>query len=438
MTRTAAVLAFAFLLCQVAHAARQAPGVVAPPVSQVSQAAPVRTVTFAKAIELARQRNVSALQAAQEILRAQGFLSEATASILPSIGASLANTTLNDQRAFGGSVTTPRNQTAATLSVAALLFAPVQWALRTQAMDTVTVARLSEAETLRQVVQATAQAYLAVIARTRVVEANVRARDVARAHYELARQQREAGAGSVLNEVRAQQQWSSDEVLVRQAQLDMYRAEEALGVLLQSDGPLGAADEPVLDVPTDLRQAESVMPTLRADLLLAQGRERAAARVMNDTWKEWLPSVSGLFQPVYTTPETLFQPKNTWRAQVTATVPIFDFGLRRAHRAERAALFREAQVASEGLLTQARSDVRATVESLRLSEEALASAREAAQQAQRVVEIVNVSFRAGAATNIEVIDAQRAERDADNAAAVAEDQVRQAKLALLIALGRFQ
>jgi len=266
----------------------------------------------------------------------------------------------------------------------------------------------------------------------------VRARDVARAHYELARQQREAGAGSVLNEVRAQQSWSTDEVLVRQAQLDLYRAEEGLGVLLENDGPLSAADEPVLEVPSDLRQAEDAMATTRADLLLAAGRERAASRVLNDTWREWLPSVSGLFQPQYTRPETLFQPAFTWRAQVTATVPLFDFGLRRAHRLERAALFREATIAREGTLTRARSDVRAAAQALRLSEDALASARVAAQQAQRVVEIVNVSFRAGAATNIEVIDAQRAERDADNAAAVAEDQVRQAKLALLIALGRFQ
>jgi outer membrane protein TolC len=53
------------------------------------------------------------------------------------------------------------------------------------------------------------------------------------------------------------------------------------------------------------------------------------------------------------------------------------------------------------------------------------------------VDIVNVSFRVGAGTNIEVIDAQRAARDADTAAAVAEDQLRQARLALLIALGRF-
>jgi outer membrane protein TolC len=67
----------------------------------------------------------------------------------------------------------------------------------------------------------------------------------------------------------------------------------------------------------------------------------------------------------------------------------------------------------------------------------LANARAAADQAQQVVNIVNVSFRAGASTNIEVIDAERRARDADTASAVAEDTLRRARLELLTALGRF-
>jgi outer membrane protein TolC len=74
---------------------------------------------------------------------------------------------------------------------------------------------------------------------------------------------------------------------------------------------------------------------------------------------------------------------------------------------------------------------------MRSAERALATARAAADQARQVLEIVNVSFRTGASTNIEVIDAQRAALDADTATAVAEDQLRNARLTLLVALGRF-
>jgi outer membrane protein TolC len=81
--------------------------------------------------------------------------------------------------------------------------------------------------------------------------------------------------------------------------------------------------------------------------------------------------------------------------------------------------------------------VRAAREAIASADRFLATARAGADQAQQVVNIVNISFRAGAATNIEVIDAERRARDADTAVAVAEDAVRRARLELLTALGRF-
>ena len=71
------------------------------------------------------------------------------------------------------------------------------------------------------------------------------------------------------------------------------------------------------------------------------------------------------------------------------------------------------------------------------TERALAYARRAAEQAQEVVRITDIAFREGATTNIEVIDAQRSARDAETAAAIAEDAVRRAQLELLTATGRF-
>ena len=96
-----------------------------------------------------------------------------------------------------------------------------------------------------------------------------------------------------------------------------------------------------------------------------------------------------------------------------------------------------ATAAFTGARTDADAQVRAAREAVASSERSLASARAAADQAQQVVNITNISFRAGAATNIEVIDAERVARDADTAVAVAEDQLRRARLELLNALGRF-
>ena len=70
-------------------------------------------------------------------------------------------------------------------------------------------------------------------------------------------------------------------------------------------------------------------------------------------------------------------------------------------------------------------------------ERALASARESAGFANEVLKITIVAFEAGASTNIEVIDAQRSARDLETAVTQVEDRVRQARLDLLVALGRF-
>ena len=53
------------------------------------------------------------------------------------------------------------------------------------------------------------------------------------------------------------------------------------------------------------------------------------------------------------------------------------------------------------------------------------------------VSVIMPAYQAGATGNLEVIDAERRARDADNAAVVAEDAVRQARLDLLAATGHF-
>jgi outer membrane protein TolC len=71
------------------------------------------------------------------------------------------------------------------------------------------------------------------------------------------------------------------------------------------------------------------------------------------------------------------------------------------------------------------------------ADQGLIAAREAARLAKRASALASLAYQAGATTNIEVIDAARRERDADVAAAQAEDAARQARLDLLVASGRF-
>jgi outer membrane protein len=393
-------------------------------------------VTFKDAVERALARNPSIEQAAADILRADALVRQARASALPNVNFNVTTTTVHPVIEFDGQSTTPRNQLSATPQVSALLYAPVLWAQRAQAQDNKVVAERSRDEVRRQIGLASAQAYLAIIGQRRLAEASMRARDTARAHFDLAHQQQEKGSGSRLNELRAQQELSTDEAALEDALYGVYQAQEALGVLLAAPGPVDAIEDPVLETPATAEQPEALVAE-RADIRVAVARELAAERVVRDSWKDHLPTVQGLFTPQFVTPETLFQQSWGWRAQVLFDVPVLDFGFRAARKAEREAVLSRTKLEGVDVRRQAASEVRSFTEAVRSAERALVASRAGASQAQQVVEIVNVAFRAGATTNIEVIDAQRRARDADTNAAITEDRLRRARLDLLVATGRF-
>jgi outer membrane protein TolC len=130
-------------------------------------------------------------------------------------------------------------------------------------------------------------------------------------------------------------------------------------------------------------------------------------------------------------------PTTGWQAQLVLTVPLYDGGLRYGQRREREALAEEARIDVEGTLRQARSDVRASFEAMRRADVALDQASQSAAFARRALDLANMAYRAGATTNLEVIDAERQARDAETQAAIAEDAAREARLDLLAASGRF-
>jgi outer membrane protein TolC len=393
-------------------------------------------VTFTEAIQRAQDRNPTVAAAAAGILRAEGLVRQARAATLLQVNGSVVTTTLNRGVEFQDNVVTPQNQISAALTADQPIVAAAAWARRAQAADAKTVAELSVVDTKRQVALSAADAFLTIIAARRVVEGTVSARDVAKAHFDLATELERAGRGSRLNALRAQQQFSIDEGLVETSRLAVYRAQEALGVLLAEDGPVDAADEPTLELPADAAAPAGAL-MLRSDLKLFAAREQLAARIVRDSSKDWWPSLDAIFQPTTLYPSQFFLPQNSWRLLLQANVPIFDSGQRGATRTLREADLAETKATFTGARTQASAEVRTAREAVASSERSLASARAAASQAHQVVDITSFSYRAGGATNIEVIDAERTARDNDLAVAIAEDRLRRARLDLLNALGRF-
>jgi outer membrane protein len=145
----------------------------------------------------------------------------------------------------------------------------------------------------------------------------------------------------------------------------------------------------------------------------------------------------GTFMPFYQAPPTPTIPETGWQAQLLLTIPLYDGGLRYGQESERDVTRQEARASLDAVSRQARSDVRVAFEEIKRADAALVAAGNAARLAEAALQMANTAYRAGAYTNLEVIDAERTARDAATAVAVAEDGARQARLDALSASGRF-
>jgi outer membrane protein TolC len=239
---------------------------------------PLERVTFEEAVRRAMERNPTVGEAAQAILRAQGFLDQAKSVFLPSLFGGVGTVVLDAARGFDGNVTQPRVQSAfnATLSYAFLDAA--RWAARSQAADQVGIARISAEETRRQVALGAAQMYLAVVAAQRQREIALRNLATAGALEDYARARLEAGQGSRLNHVRSTQELAAAEGQLQLAELALRQAQEALGVAIFADGPVDANGDPELKPAAPPSDDTWLMQ--RPDVRLFDAQLQAADRVV--------------------------------------------------------------------------------------------------------------------------------------------------------------
>jgi outer membrane protein TolC len=170
---------------------------------------------------------------------------------------------------------------------------------------------------------------------------------------------------------------------------------------------------------------------------LFSARVQAADRVARDSWKDWVPSAIAAVEPQLLAPSGLFQPARTWRGFLALSVPIYDGGSRRATAREREVALGTARIQLTDVQLRARAELRTARAAVESTQRALTNARLAGQHAADVLRITDIAFRAGATTNLELVDAQRRARDLATAAVIVEDRVRQAALDLLVAMGRF-
>ncbi len=393
-------------------------------------------MTLGEAVGRALERNPSYETAREEIRRVEALLREVQASWLPTLSGIGTYAHLNNNRVQDGAIVLPQNSINAALLLTVPIVMPRQWANSSEAKDNIAVQRASTAEIRREIALATGRAYLAVYAQKLVIEVDERARDTAKKHYDYAHQRYAGGVGTSLDEVRAAQEVASDDALVQNAYAQLATDREALGILVGIDSPLDSATEPSLESPPSLERGLADAEH-RTDVVAYDRRRRAAERVTHHDYTDYLPYLVGTAEPFYQDPPIAEYPQTGYQMELVLTIPLFDGGLRYGQARERNALAAEARIAFEGQLRQARSDVRAAFESLRRADDAYRSSRAASDLATKALDLANLAYRAGATSDIEVIDAERAARDANTQAELAADAARQARLNLLSATNHF-
>jgi outer membrane protein len=397
-------------------------------------------ITFDEAVRRAMARAPAARIAADEIARVDGLLVQARAGALPSLSASAAYTRIDHPRTLASAppqpprLVTPETQKQAQATLALPIVNPSRWAGWVVASKQLDLTQISAEDVRRQVGLSAARAYLGVLAGRRTTEVSRSAVELARARLEFSQARLKAGVGNALDAARAEQLLAAGEAQLESAFTGLARAREALGIATGSEGPLEAAGDPALAAPPP---AAGAGEERRADVAAARARLEAAAVAPRSRWAAWLPSLVATAQATHLNPPVAPSPWEGWQVQLVLSLPLFEGGLRTGQLRERNAIEREAATQLDATLRQARSEVRVAVEAVQHQEAALGAARRAAEQARSVLSMTSRAYEAGASNSLDLTTAQQQSRDADLAMVIAEDQVRQARLDLLAAVGLF-
>jgi len=396
---------------------------------------PIR-VSWQRALELAEAHNTSTLVADQEIRRAEALVREARAAWLPTLTGNGSYTRIDSARYFGTTVTTPAGSWNGNLALTVPIVAPPAWANDWHAQDAREVARVTAADARRQLATAVGRTYLTVILQHRQVEVAARARDTAKVHYDYAHTRLGLGLGNGVDDARAAQELHSDESQLNDAQTALVRAQSALAVLLSAEDLVDVEDDVQLAAAPSAQAAIDDARKNRSDVRALQARKLSSEHLRRDEWVYYAPSLLAQAQAFKQT-ATLLQPASGWQASVVLSIPFFDGGLRYGVARERAALDEEARIQLEATLRQVSVEVRTQFRVVESADRSLEAARQALASAAQAAVLADKSYRAGASTNLEVIDAERRARDAASQVAFAEDNARQARLDLLLATGAF-
>jgi outer membrane protein TolC len=339
--------------------------------------------------------------------------------------------------ALSSSVVVPLVQTQGQVKLSQALVAPQAILLIANAYKAEKVIDYNIMQARRDILFGIAQLYYGVASLNELISVQERQVVLTKERERDSRVRFQAGTGTKVGLLRAEIDRSQAEEDLKRAQIDFQRAKLSLATALDrpDDFDIVVPATPIQPKGTNLeQQALDLRPDVKAaaeNLDLAYGQR-------TQLYMQYLPTIGGFGSYNYASTST-FNPNNfSWQVGLGFTWTLLDGGLREASIREASARIVEADAAKRLTDLKAVERVKQSQLDLEAAVANRAKARERTGLAIENARLVDVAYKAGAATYLESTDSVQTLRQAEVGLVFESLNVDLATLKLLNAVGAFE
>lgn len=300
----------------------------------------------------------------------------------------------------------PLNQWAGQISVTQpLLVMPAYFGIA----NAKTASELTEEQTTfarNEIILGISQAYYGAVAARRLIEVSAAQLESAKEQERVAKARFDVGEIPKVGYLRAAVQRATFEQDLRRAQNAYVSTKIALAALVGIEGPFSVEAPPEAEIPRGSRD-ELIRVALeeRKDLKASRLAVEVAERAIKTAWWQFAPVVLATGQVNFTNFGGFTGNATTWTVGVSAILNIFDAGNTILDIRQAKIQARESTFNLENNARTVRQDVETALVNLESAQANLIKAQEQSRLAEESAQLVRAQFDAGAATYLDVVDA---------------------------------